>query len=71
MEVLDVVRKADINMTFIESRPSRARKFEYCFFVDIEGHLDTPKIADAIASAKQHCSSLKVLGSFPRSDEVV
>jgi chorismate mutase/prephenate dehydratase len=69
--VLDVFRQADINMTYIESRPSRGKKFEYCFFVDIEGHADATEIAAAIAAVGQHCSRLNVLGSFPRADEVV
>jgi chorismate mutase/prephenate dehydratase len=71
VEVLDVFRKARINMTYIESRPSRQKKFEYCFFVDIEGHVDTPVIADAVEAVRKHCRSLRVLGSFPRADEIV
>jgi len=71
VEVLDVFRRADINMSFIESRPSRRKKFEYCFFVDIIGHAATPEIAAAIEASRQHCSTLRVLGSFPRADEVV
>ena len=58
-------------MTYIESRPSRERKFEYRFFVDIEGHVATPEIAAAIDEARSHCRTLEVLGSFPRSDEIV
>ncbi len=71
VDVLDVFRKASINMTFIESRPSLARKFEYKFFVDIEGHMAKPRVSKVVEAARQHCSSLKVLGSFPRADEVV
>ena len=70
VEVLDVFRQANINMTFIQSRPSRKRKFEYCFFVDIEGHLETPEVADIIQAARRHCGALRVLGSFPRADEI-
>lgn len=71
VEVLDVFRRAGINMSFIESRPSRRRKFEYCFFVDLAGHAATPPIAAAIEAARPHCTTLHVLGSFPRADEVV
>ncbi len=69
--VLDVFRQAGVNMTFIESRPSRLKKFEYSFFVDIEGHCDSPDVAGVIEAARAHCRSLKVLGSFPRADEIV
>jgi len=71
VEVLDVLRRANINMTYIESRPSRRKKFEYCFFVDIEGHANTAEIAAAIEAVRQHCRTLNVLGSFPRADEIV
>lgn len=71
VEVLDVFRRASINMSFIESRPSRRKKFEYCFFVDIEGHRDTPEIGAAIEAVRRHCRTLTVLGSFPRADEIV
>ena len=53
------------------SRPSREKKFEYCFFVDLEGHLEDAVVAGVIERVGQHCRSLKVLGSFPRSDEIV
>lgn len=71
VEVLDVFRRANINMTYIESRPSRAKKFEYCFFVDIVGHAGDAATTAAIDAARQHCQMLRVLGSFPRADEVV
>ena len=71
VDVLDVFRRANINMTYIESRPSRQKRFEYCFFVDIEGHCETAETAAAIEAVRQHTRSLKVLGSFPRADEIV
>ncbi len=71
VDVLDVFRQASINMTFIESRPSQTRKFEYSFFVDIEGHLETMRVAEVIEAARQHCSSLRVLGSFPQAHELL
>ncbi len=71
VDVLDVFRQARINMTFIESRPSQTRKFEYSFFVDIEGHVETAEVAQVIEAARQYCSSLKILGSFPRADEIL
>jgi chorismate mutase/prephenate dehydratase len=71
VEVLDVFRRAGVNMTFIESRPSRQKKFEYCFFVDIAGHQQDASITTAIDMVRGHCRSLDVLGSFPRADEIV
>ena len=71
VEALQVLRVAGVNMTYIESRPKRGHQFEYCFFVDIEGHGDDSLTAAAISDVGAHCSALRVLGSFPRADEVV
>lgn len=61
-------RRFRINMTKIESRPSKRKAWEYFFFVDCDGHCEEPKVAKAIALLGQHCSFVKVLGSYPNSD---
>jgi chorismate mutase/prephenate dehydratase len=71
VDVLDVFRQADVNMTFIESRPSRIKKWEYAFFVDLEGHASDSRIRGVIDRARQLSHELKVLGSFPRADEIL
>ena len=58
-------RKFRINMTKIESRPSKRRAWEYFFFVDVDGHAEQPKVAKAIELLGQQCSFVKVLGSYP------
>jgi chorismate mutase/prephenate dehydratase len=55
-------------MSRIESRPSRAAKsalWEYLFFIDIEGHRDDERIANALAELAEQAPFLKVLGSYP------
>ncbi|MBN2508157.1 MAG: prephenate dehydratase [Verrucomicrobia bacterium] len=65
---LEAFRKHGVNMTKIESRPSKRKAWEYYFFVDCEGHyLDRP-VAKAIAMLQQHCVFVKVLGSYPISE---
>lgn len=54
-----------INMTKIESRPSRRRAWDYIFFVDMLGHMTDPKIVEALEEMKAHTSFLRVLGSYP------
>lgn len=54
-----------INMTKIESRPTRRRAWDYNFFVDIEGHITQPEIAKLVKTLKKHCTFLRVLGSYP------
>jgi chorismate mutase/prephenate dehydratase len=56
-----------VNMTRIESRPSHRRKWDYVFFIDIEGHVSDPAVAQALAALEQRASLFKVLGSYPRA----
>ena len=61
-------RRYRINMTKIESRPSKRKVWEYFFFVDCDGHFNDRKVAKAIEQLGQHCSFVKVLGSFPNAE---
>ncbi len=54
-------------MTRIESRPSHRRKWDYVFFIDIEGHAEEPHVARALAALKRRSSLFRVLGSYPRA----
>jgi chorismate mutase/prephenate dehydratase len=67
-KVLAPFRKFKINMTKIESRPSKRRAWEYYFFVDFDGHQDDPGVAKAIKELSAHCSFVKVLGSYPNAE---
>ncbi len=62
---LEPFEKFAINMSKIESRPSKRRAWEYFFFVDIAGHCEDPELADVIKQLEKHCSFTKVLGSYP------
>ena len=67
VDVLDVFRQRGLNLANIESRPSKKREWEYCFFVDIHGHRADDTVALALQEAKTHCLQLSVLGSFPKN----
>lgn len=56
-----------VNMTRIESRPSKLGKWEYVFFIDIEGHVDDETVARALADIEKVSKLSKVLGSYPRA----
>jgi chorismate mutase/prephenate dehydratase len=56
-----------INMTRIESRPARSARWEYVFFVDIEGHAQDPQVASALQALDQEGFLIKVIGSYPRA----
>ena len=56
-----------LNMTRIESRPSRLGKWAYVFFVDVEGHAEEPALAAALADLEKVSKLSRVLGSYPRA----
>lgn len=66
--VLTVLEDADVNLTRIESRPSRSRAWHYVFLVDLEGHRSDPAVAAALAAVAKRTDFLKVIGSYPRAD---
>ncbi len=66
--ILEPFKKAKINLTKIESRPSKRKAWEYIFFVDIEGHIEDKKLEKAIEALKENCLYLKILGSYPHGD---
>ncbi len=65
---LEPFRRYKLNMTKIESRPSKRKAWEYFFFVDCDGHISDPKVAKAVAHLAGVCNFVKVLGSYPNSD---
>lgn len=67
-EMLKTFAAHEINLTRIESRPSRLRAWEYVFFVDIGGHCEDQSVAQALEEASEHCIFLKPLGSYPSGE---
>lgn len=65
--LLEPLAKHSVNMTRIESRPSRRRKWDYVFFVDIDGHADDPLLKQALGEIEQQSSLFRVLGAYPKA----
>ena len=65
---LAAFRRRRINLTKIESRPSKRKAWEYFFFIDCDGHQLDKKVAGAIELLGEQCSFVKVLGSYPNTD---
>ncbi len=65
---LSPFRKHRLNMTKIESRPSKRKAWEYFFFVDCDGHQEDRKVAKAIEQLRLDCNFVKVLGSYPNGE---
>lgn len=64
-EMLAPFKKYRINLTKIESRPSKRKAWDYYFFVDLEGHRSDPKVRKALVELENKCRFIKVLGSYP------
>lgn len=56
-----------VSMTRIESRPSHRKKWDYVFFIDIEGHAEDPHVAKALQELQKRSSLFRILGSYPRA----
>ncbi len=65
--LLEPLAKHKVNLTRIESRPSRRRKWDYVFFIDLEGHADDEPVAKALAELRKRASLFRILGSYPRA----
>ena len=60
----------DVNLTRIESRPSRRRLGHYVFLLDLDGRADVPgPAADALAALRPLCEDLRLIGSYPRASD--
>ncbi|HET7134243.1 MAG TPA: ACT domain-containing protein, partial [Gammaproteobacteria bacterium] len=67
MHLLDPLARHGVSMTRIESRPSRRAKWDYVFFVDLEGHAEDPPVAKALAEIQKKANLFKVLGAYPKA----
>ena len=67
VRLLEPFARHAINMSRLESRPSRRKKWDYVFFLDLDGHASDPPMAKALAEAKKRASLFKLLGSYPRA----
>jgi len=67
-DILIPFKNYRINLTKIESRPSKVKAWKYYFFVDMEGHHLDPKVAKALSILKKSTTYLKILGSYPAAD---
>ncbi len=57
----------DVSMTRIESRPSRRKKWDYVFFIDLDGHAEDENVAQALAELEQQAELFRLLGSYPKA----
>jgi chorismate mutase/prephenate dehydratase len=67
-QALSVLERHNINLTLIESRPTKEMPWQYLFYVDFQGHVADPAVVAAIEEMREYCLFLRVLGSYPEAD---
>jgi prephenate dehydratase len=68
LEILTEFAARGVNLTRIESRPTKERLGQYCFSIDCEGHVCDARVGDALAALHRICADVRYLGSYPRRD---
>jgi chorismate mutase/prephenate dehydratase len=66
-DALGPFNQLKISMSKIESRPSKRKAWEYFFFVDIDGHVSEEKVQKALEALGEHCTFVKILGTYPKT----
>jgi chorismate mutase/prephenate dehydratase len=70
LRVLDPLARRGIDLSRIESRRARKRVAEYVFFLDLDGHEQDGRVREALAEVEQVSAGLKLLGSYPKAEEI-
>ena len=65
LKMLMPLAERGINLSKIESRPSKKRPWDYYFFIDVTGHYENPNMKEALSELKKFCPMVKWLGSYP------
>ena len=68
LELLEQFATRGINMTRLESRPTKSSMGSYCFSIDLEGHVHDARVGDALMGLKRVSADVVFLGSYPRAD---
>jgi prephenate dehydratase len=67
LEILNEFAKHQVNLSFIQSRPTGSQLGHYHFIIDAEGHIEDKPVAAALAGLKQICEDIRFLGSYPQA----
>ncbi len=65
-DTIQPFKKYQINLSKIESRPSKKKLWDYLFFVDLDGHAEDEHVKNALKEVESHCKFFKILGSYPK-----
>ncbi|MEN2998268.1 MAG: prephenate dehydratase [Brevinematia bacterium] len=65
-DLIKPFKEMGVNMTKIESRPSRIKLWDYLFFIDFEGHIEEERISKLLNEVEKNAALVKILGSYPK-----
>ncbi len=68
-QALGILEETGLNLSYLESLPSRTKPWEYIFFVEMEGHIADDRVGGALNRLEALCREVKVLGSYPRGTQ--
>ena len=71
VDVLAAFRDNGINLSHIDKRPSGRVNWNYTFYIDADAHRETPEMKQAVETASTHCTSIEILGSYPKAGQVL
>lgn len=71
LEILEQFAVRGVNLSRIESRPTKTTLGSYCFSVDVEGHLHDKRVEEAMQGLHRICPTVHFLGSYPRADQAL
>jgi chorismate mutase/prephenate dehydratase len=71
VDVLAAFRDNGINLSHIDKRPSGRVNWEFTFYIDADAHQDTPELKQAVITATEYCTSIELLGSYPKAGQVL
>lgn len=66
LKILSPFHERGLNLSKIESRPSRRKAWDYLFFLDVRNHISEQPLKEAIEEVKKYCINVQILGSYPR-----
>ena len=67
LEILNEFAKHQVNLSFIQSRPTGSQLGHYHFIIDAEGHIEDKPVSAALAGLKEICEDIRFLGSYPQA----
>ena len=67
--LLGAFHDQDINLTYIQSLPSKRKAWDYCFFIVLQGHSRDANVKAALETVAERCKEIKLLGSYPAAEE--